>query len=87
MDGSTPPKGESGTDSNQWEPSTIEELLHSLIYEFRTPIMVIKGYALLLSDENHKELHPKAIEGILHSTERLETMLNQLLDEYRRLKN
>jgi signal transduction histidine kinase len=72
--------------SSRWTPSTPEELLQSMFYELRTPLMTIKGYALILADENHRDLHPQAIESILHSTERLETLLNQMAHDYREFR-
>jgi signal transduction histidine kinase len=65
---------ESENSSYGWKPSTPKELLNTMLSEFRTPMMVIKGYVVFLSNEQHKELHPEAIRAISSSIERMEKL-------------
>lgn len=50
--------------SEKWKSWPPETFLHNLTHELRTPLMVIKGYAEVLSDETRKEFHQKALENI-----------------------
>ena len=47
-----------------WKSGSPEDVLWMIIYEFRTPLTLIKGYTEMLSNETVKEQHPKAIEAI-----------------------
>jgi signal transduction histidine kinase len=56
--------------------------LTSLLYELRTPVMVIKGYTQILSNEAMKEHHPRAIESLAKVADEMEKILDGIA-EYR----
>ena len=62
--------------SEIWKTWAPREYISNMLHELRTPIMIIKGYAAHLSNDETKELHPKAIEGISHAADRLDILLN-----------
>jgi signal transduction histidine kinase len=53
--------------SDEWKSWPPEFYLAVLLHELRTPIMTIKGWVKILSNENATGLHPKALEGISYS--------------------
>jgi PAS domain S-box-containing protein len=60
------------------------QLLSRVSHELRTPLGGILGYAELLRDDTFGEVNPaqkKAANEIIHSTEHLTEMVNELLDE------
>jgi len=68
--------------SDEWKSWPPEDFLSNLTHELRTPLMIISGYAEVLSDETRKELHPKALENISTNIKRLEEAINDI-SEYR----
>jgi len=52
-----------------WKSGSPEDVLRMIIYEFRTPLTLIKGYAEMLSNEAAKEHHPKAVAAIKSNIE------------------
>ena len=64
-----------------WPP---EAFLTTILPELRTPMMIIKGYTLILADQNAQEDHPKAVEAISHAIQRME-ILWQDMSDYARL--
>ena len=73
---------ESNNDSDDWKSWSPEFFLAVLLHELRTPIMVISGYAKILSNEEMKENHPQALESISKNIERLEKLCDDIA-EYR----
>jgi len=50
--------------SDEWKSYTPEVFLNVLWYELRTPLIAIKGFAGILSNQTTKELHPMALESL-----------------------
>jgi len=73
---------ESNLNSEEWKSWPPESYLAVLLHELRTPIMIIKGYAQILSNESAKEHHPQAIENISKTVEKLEQIWDGIA-EYR----
>jgi signal transduction histidine kinase len=71
--------------SEDWRSWTPREFLSTTIHELRTPIMFIKCWTELLSNEESKELHPKAIENIFKSIGRLEEVMDDMSGYLRKL--
>lgn len=74
---------ESKPNSEEWKSWPPEFFLPVLLYEPRTPLMAIKGYAKILSDEKAKEHHPKMLENMSKAIERIEKLCEGVAD-YRR---
>ena len=72
--------------SEIWETLTPQEFIAVMLHELRNPVMVIKGYTALLSNEEAKEHHPMAIDAISRNTERLEVLLKDIANYYGYLK-
>jgi len=72
-------------ETDQQKSSTPEEYLSTTLHELRTPLMIIKSWVTILSDEKTKELHPKAIEGISQAIEMLEDVCDGMAGYYREL--
>ncbi|MFT3891610.1 MAG: histidine kinase dimerization/phospho-acceptor domain-containing protein [Anaerolineales bacterium] len=53
-----------------------------MLHELRNPVQVIKGYAALLSKEEAREHHPKAIEAVVRNAETLEHLLKEMSKYY-----
>ncbi|HEX5940779.1 MAG TPA: histidine kinase dimerization/phospho-acceptor domain-containing protein [Anaerolineales bacterium] len=66
-------------DWRSWSP---QMFLTSLLYELRTPVMVIKGYTQILSNEAMKEHHPRAIESLAKVADEMEKIFDGIA-EYR----
>jgi len=64
---------------------TPKEFLSMAIHELRTPIMLIKGYTEILSNEETKELHSEAVETISQAVKRLDDVVNGMGDYLREL--
>lgn len=64
--------------SNDWKSMPPEWFLSIMLHELRTPILTIKGFATILSDETQKEMHPGAIEAILSNAKRLDQLWNDM---------
>jgi hypothetical protein len=47
--------------------------------------MTIKGWVKILSNKNATELHPKALEGISYSIEKIERIYDGITDYYQEL--
>jgi signal transduction histidine kinase len=73
---------ELNNNSEEWKSWSPEFFLSELLHELRTPLMIIKGYANMLSNESALEHHPQAIESISKSVERLEKLWDDIA-EYR----
>ena len=82
MNGTESAAPESNNDSDEWKTWSPEVFLTVLIPEFRTPLIVIKGYTTILADENMKEKHAQALEII---SKKIETMMKlcEGIAEYR----
>ena len=68
--------------SEEWKSWSPEFFLTILLPELRTPILAIKGYAEILSDEKRKEHHPQALDRISKNLESLEKLC-EAIAEYR----
>jgi signal transduction histidine kinase len=73
---------ESNHNVDEWRSWPPEFFLSVLLHELRSPLMIIKGYAKILSDEKTKEHHPQALESILKNVERIEKLWDGIA-EYR----
>ena len=71
--------------SDDWRSWTPRQFLSTTIHELRTPIMLIHGYTELLSNEESKELHPKAIENIFRAIGRLDEVIDDMSAYLRKL--
>ena len=65
---------------------TPQEFIAVMLHELRNPVMVIKGYIALLSNEEAREHHPMAIDAISRNTEKLEILLKDMANYYGYLK-
>ena len=74
----------SNRDSEEWKSWPPELFLTILLPELRAPILAIKGYAEILSDEKRKEHHPQALERISKNIESLQKLCEGIA-EYRSL--
>lgn len=72
---------ENNSNLDDWKSWLPEEVLLTIIYEFRTPLMIMESYAGILSNETAKEHHPKAVEAISNNIERILKM-NEEIAEY-----
>ena len=61
-----------------WKLLTPQEFISVMLHELRNPVMVIKGYAALLSKEEAREHHPKALDAVIRNTETLERLLKEM---------
>ncbi|HEX9386821.1 MAG TPA: histidine kinase dimerization/phospho-acceptor domain-containing protein [Anaerolineales bacterium] len=71
---------ESNHNSDEWKSWPPEFFLSVLFYELRTPLIAIKGYTTILSDEKAKEHHPQALEKIFKNVERIEKLCEGIAD-------
>jgi Signal transduction histidine kinase len=78
---------QSNDNQDEWKSWPPEFFLSILLYELRSPLMAIKGYASILSDEETKELHPQALENILKHVEKIEKLCDGIADYRRELEN
>jgi len=76
---------EESDNSDEWKSWTPKEFLSTTIHELRTPILLIAGYTELLSNEEAKELHPRAIENISQAVRRLEVVIDGMAAYLREL--
>ena len=81
------PNPNSEESSEFWKTLTPQEFIGVMLHELRNPVMVIKGYTALLSNEEAKEHHPMAIDALSRNTERLEVLLKDIANYYGYLKN
>ena len=72
---------------DQWKSFAPDLFLADLLHELRTPVMTIKAWSKILSNESTKELHPKASEGIALSVDKLEELCEDIADYYQELAN
>lgn len=54
--------------------------LSALLHELRNPLMLIKGYVEILSDESAREHHQLALETISKNIERMEQRFEDISD-------
>lgn len=64
---------------DEWKSWPPEVVLAAFIQEIRYPILSIKGYAKILSDESASTLHPKAIDVISSNVARMEKLCEEAL--------
>jgi signal transduction histidine kinase len=76
----THPDSENGSEA--WKLLTPQEFISVMLHELRNPVMVIKGYAALLSKEEAREHHPKALDAVLRNAETLEHLLKEMSKYY-----
>lgn len=57
-----------------------EIFLSALLHELRNPLMLIKGYVEILSDESAREHHPLALETISENIRRMEQRFEDISD-------
>jgi signal transduction histidine kinase len=57
-----------------------EFFLAALLHELRNPLMLIKGYMEILSDDSAREHHALALETISKNIERLEQRFDDISD-------
>jgi len=74
--------GESNHDSDDWKSWSPEDFLAVVLHELRTPLIVMKGYAIILADESMNEHHPQALEIISKKIEIMIKLCNGIA-EYR----
>jgi signal transduction histidine kinase len=74
------PDSESGSET--WKLLTPQEFISVMLHELRNPVMVIKGYAALLTKEEAREHHPKAVDAVLRNAETLERLLKEMSKYY-----
>jgi signal transduction histidine kinase len=67
-------------DSDEWKSWPPDFFLSVLLHELRNPLMLIKGYVEILSDETAKEHHPVALETISKNIEKLEQIYGDITD-------
>lgn len=73
--------------NSQWDKK-LEELkshppdffLSALLHELRNPLMLIKGYVEILSDDSAREHHALALETISKNIERMEQRFEDISD-------
>ena len=54
--------------------------LSALLHELRNPLMLIKGYVEILSDDTAREHHPLALETISKNIQRMEQRFEDISD-------
>ena len=54
---------ENNEDQNDWKSQPPEEMLSRYLHEIRNPLSLMKGWVGILSNEEAKELHPKALDN------------------------
>ena len=74
------PDSENGSET--WKLLTPQEFISVMLHELRNPVMVIKGYAALLTKEEAREHHPKAVDAVLRNAETLERLLKEMSKYY-----
>lgn len=72
------PKWEDNLD--EWKSRSPEYFLSALLHELRNPLMLIKGYVEILSDENAREHYPLAVETISENIRRMEQRFEDISD-------
>lgn len=75
--------------SDEWKSQPPEDVLFHYLHEIRNPVSLMKGWVGILSNEEVKELHPKALDSISKCLERIEEVNERLTDyagELRRKK-
>jgi signal transduction histidine kinase len=82
MDETPSPHSGSNDKAEEWKTLSLEDFLGDLIHELRAPIMIIKGYTILLSDEKSTEYYPEALDSISQAVERIERLCQGVI-EYR----
>ena len=83
MDETPAPNTGSNDKAEEWKTLLLEDFLADLIHELRAPIMIIKGYTILLSDEKSTEYYPEALDSISQAVERIERLCQGVI-EYRK---
>lgn len=83
MDETPSPNSSSHDKAEKWKSLSTEDFLADLIHELRAPIMIIKGYTILLSDEKSTEYYPEALDSISQAVERIERLCQGVI-EYRK---
>jgi signal transduction histidine kinase len=68
-----------------WKSLPPKNVLAIFLNELRTPLIVIKGYTTILSDDSNDKLHPEALGAISMNIERIEKMMDDTLDYIREL--
>ena len=76
------PNPNSEESSEFWKTLTPQEFIGVMLHELRNPVMVIKGYAALLTKEEATEHHPKAVDAVLRNAETLERLLKEMSKYY-----
>jgi signal transduction histidine kinase len=66
--------------SDEWKSWPPEAYLSVLLHELRTPITIIKGYVGILSNEQAKEHHAKALESISHAIKMIDDLYEGIAD-------
>ena len=82
MDQTSSPDNDSNDNREDWRAWSPEMFMTSLLYELRTPMIVLKGYTQILSNEAMKEHHPRAIESLAKVADEMEKILDGIA-EYR----
>jgi signal transduction histidine kinase len=72
------PNSESEHNSDDWKSWPPKDFLSNMLHELRTPLMMIKGYVAILSNEEAKEHHPQALESINFSVGRIEQLYEDI---------
>jgi len=78
------PTSEKSTET--WKLLTPQEFISVMLHELRNPVMVIKGYAALLSKEEAREHHPQALDAVVRNAETLERLLKDMANYYAYIK-
>ena len=66
--------------TEEWRTWTPAQTLSNFLHESRTPLIIIKGYTQILSNNEAKEHHPEAFESISKAVGRLEELWEGMAD-------
>jgi nitrogen-specific signal transduction histidine kinase len=76
--------------TDEWKSWPPEGVLQAVMSELLSPLITIKGYAQLLSNESTKDFLPEYVEAILTIVDRIENMrrgtIEYLNDYYSRAR-
>lgn len=84
-DSDSPSVEDNGKKDDWWKSLPPENVLAIFLNELRTPLIVIKGYTTILSDDSNKKLHREALVTISMNIERIEKLMDDTLDYVREL--
>ena len=77
---------ENNENPNDWKSQSPEDVLFHYLHEIRNPVSLMKGWTGILSNEDVKESHPKALDNISKCLEKIEELNERLTDYARELR-